>query len=268
MQVIATNRRFHHSFDIDAQVYFDAGNIIDGTEKNAANTLIIGLKEFSLWTKMLGLYLISPTSLAAAAVNAKNPGTFDIAWINTPTHANTGVTGNGTTQYGRLGVIPSVDMTLGDTHASQYYRTNTQANIIGNLNGGSTQRILFQNRQTADNMSTDHYDTTVGKGRITTANADARGLGISTRISHTDLRTFLDNVQFGSTAITDASGDSLPTVEFYTMAYNNAGSPALFSDGELCFNSVGTGLTSADVANLTALVQTYQTNVIAGGRQV
>lgn len=62
-------------YDTDAAAYFakiaTLGPDATFTEKHAVNTLILGLKSASLWTKFVRLYLRSPASFAASLLCAK-----------------------------------------------------------------------------------------------------------------------------------------------------------------------------------------------------
>ena len=115
------------SYDADAVAYFTAAGITDTTEKDAANQLVLDLKgtgstpnSTDLWTDAAAFYPISPTSLSAAAYNLRDTTSFNMTWANSPTHASTGVTFDGSTQYGDTGFNPSTaslangyDITLG-----------------------------------------------------------------------------------------------------------------------------------------------------------
>ena len=99
-----------HSYDADTSVYLATASITDTTEQAAVNQLVLDLKgtgstpnSTDLWTDAAAFYPISPTSLSAAAYNLRDTTSFNMTWANSPTHASTGVTFNGSTQYGDTG---------------------------------------------------------------------------------------------------------------------------------------------------------------------
>ncbi len=253
------------SFDDDSETYFTAGAITDIREKDVANTLIVGLKANNLFSKMVGLYLMSPTSLAAAAVNAKTPGTHDITYVNTPTHSANGVDFNGTTQYGDTNITPSTDLTLNDTHLSQYNRENTTtAGDTLSSRQAASALIAWTIRRAVDIMDIFMYNT--GAGALTgVSNTRSDRLNLLTRRSITDMEVYRDGVSLATSII---GGGALPNEKLYISARNQVGVASFFDSREIVFDSVGLGLTNAEAIILTNLVDIYQRNVIFGGRNV
>jgi hypothetical protein len=261
------------AYDADAAAFFTAYSITDTTEKDALNTFVLALKTgpinaSNLWTDVFSggaVYPISPTSLAAAAGNLMNPGTFDLTWVNTPTHATTGVTFNGTTQYGRTGYIPSTHGTTNNLHISSYLKNNTAVNgaSIGVYDVNSLSRVSLAPRFGDGNSYSVCYSLT---NMLVAGAGDSSGLATMTRIASNDLRLFRFATQKG--VQTAAVSGTIPTKELYVAALNSDGTSGFFISNEARLFSIGKGMTTAQVQDWNSAVQTYQTNVIAGGRNV
>lgn len=260
-------------FDPDAQAYFNAAGITDSTEKSAANTLILDLKYTpnwvlgNAWDRGIAWYLISPTSMAAALINAKSPGTFDMTAVNTPTHSSTGIDFNGTNQYLRTGIIPNTDLSLNDMSLGYYSRENVldEAAIeMGCVGNPSTiQQILFL----------EYNDALETGGNLGNTNERAffdvdnsQGFVIVSRITS----TFISISRNGSELNTNlnAQTGSLSLVEIYIGCYNSNGVATAYTTKETAFAFVCDGLTEAEITTLNTLVQAYQNDVIPGGRGV
>ena len=87
--------------DPNAQAYITAAGITDPTEQAAVIQLVSDLKgtgsttnNTDVWTGLDAIYPTSPTSLAAAEYNLKDPATYQITWYNSPTHSSAGVAFN------------------------------------------------------------------------------------------------------------------------------------------------------------------------------
>lgn len=209
-------------------------------------------------------YLIIGGTAATHAINAINPGTLDGIFVGSPTHAATGVTANGTTQYMKTGLIPDMRMSLNDTHLGVYSRTDTNANLQVGVQVSTTERFRMNLRNVSDNIVSDHYRFNFG-GRITTTNTDSLGHHVSTRVANNDHRIVKDGAQIGSTN-TDTTVGNIPTVQEIYMfgALNNNGTP-VFSDGEWTGGQAGDGLTVAEISDNYTAKQALETLL---GRQV
>lgn len=97
-------------YDPDVQTYIDAAGITDVTQKEAVNTLVLGLKAGSLWSKIDLIMPILGGTEASHLTNLKGAGT----WVSfgSWTHSSAGMIGNGTNAY----MLPSVPMSS-YTHA-------------------------------------------------------------------------------------------------------------------------------------------------------
>ena len=118
-----TNYTLPSTFDANAAAYFTAAGITDTTEKDAVNQLVLDLKgegsttnNSNVWSSLDVIHPISPTSLAAATYNIKDPNTHNITWFNSPTHSVNGVNFSGSSVYGDTNYNPTLDGGLQDNH--------------------------------------------------------------------------------------------------------------------------------------------------------
>lgn len=254
------------SFDTDALAYFNAAGITDNTEKNAVNTLVIQLKDDSIWTKLSAIYPISPTSLSAAEVNLRTPGTFDITWVNTPTHSSTGVDFNGTTQYGKTGLIPSTDtFLLGTSHGGVYLRENSAVNFSHSFGADTGGDFRFSmNPRNASNA----YQIAInGQQRAFGSTTDSRGWTVMDKDTIPDHYIVYKNGLLDAQT-TPTNRDRNVTIEIYISALNSSGTADQFGNKQVAFYTFGETLSSGDHLKLYNAIQDYQTNVITGGRQL
>ncbi len=261
----------------DAETYFDALVVAGFTEvqsislyaldfneiKEAIDIFFIALVDDGIFVAMVGMYLFIGGTAATHAINAADPGTFDLLFQNSPTHSATGTDWNGTTQFARTGIVPSVDLTLNDTHLSYYSRDNINENKFewGTFDGSSNELMMAVSF--ANNFFFRSYNTAGGQLLVSEGFSDNFFLG--TRISAVDARGFRGVGQIGAIV---TSGGSLPTTELYLAVRNLTGSAqaGTFSSKECAFASTGLNIPSAKAFNFMTAVQDLQTTL--GGRNV
>lgn len=245
--------------DADAADYIArveaAGRTLTPTEEGYINTYFTGLKSAGVWTKIVDRGLLV---WGVAAANAeKFKGGTDVSWNGTITHASTGVTSNGTTGYGNLNVNLSTSLTLNSSSISLYCRTNSASASFTDMGAASstTSRIIIF-LKTVSTLLADHNSSTAGSGRFSATNSDSRGYYCNTRISSTDMRVYRNGTQLSTTNIT-ANNGTLPNLNAYLMAYNNAGSAANFTTREYALWSIESGLTGTEISNDNTLTEAF-----------
>lgn len=235
------------SYDSDAQAYFTALPSDPGTTfKDAWNTFVVSAKADGYYTKFIALYPLPGTSAGNNAVNAKNPGTFDITWSGTITHDSNGFTGNGGAVHGSTGITPSTHMTLNDTHLAVYCRT-TAASSNPDMGCIATDRINLACR-IGSNAITEH-----GSVFIVSANSDGQGFFVTSRRSNTDLELYKNGSSMATN--TSAGGGSLPNTVLAVGGSQGQGG----SNHNIAFASAGSGLTDTEVSNFYTAIQAFQT---------
>lgn len=257
--IVAARRRI----DVDAAGYFVRAGITSLTQQMAVNTLTIGLKDASLWTKLHAIYPFVGGTAAAHSHNLKS-SSYQITWNGTLTHDANGVTSNGTTGYGDTGYNPlSVAADLSDAHISMYCRTaSTACDPIGCWDGGS--RIfaiegVVGGGPVAYNLDCNH----LADGRMS-GTLDGLAHTLITRRSTSDAEGYNRGVTVG-TKTGAVVGCLSPNQNIFVCARNDAGAPNWYYQGTMALSSMGASMTDTDAANFYTLVQAFQTSL---GRHV
>jgi hypothetical protein len=257
-------RKTASSIDPDVQTYLTANSITDATEIAATNAFIIYLKANSLYTKFDKMFLMSPTSEAASLADFF--GATAATTVGSPTWATTGFTTNGTTQYLSSTYTPNASSKLAANDFSYfvYLRSGTQGaskyatGANNNLNakptylGGASAVYSFSPGNLID----------VAQGSLTSA-----GLISGSKQSSANTSLYKN----GSLVTLNSGGTGSGTLigrPLYIMANNNFNVANNFMVGEVCFWAAATNFSDAEMATFYTGLQTFQTNVISGGRQV
>lgn len=254
------------SYDPDAVAYFTAAGITDTTEKDAVNQLVLDLKgtgstpnSTDLWTDAAAFYPISPTSLSAAAYNLRDTTTLNMTWANSPTHASTGVTFDGLTQYGDTGFNPSTaslansyDITLG------LQIVNASSSALGLLAASVSTTSRTQMLLYSGNLYQDLHNTA---GRLITSTGgtyQGRMIVVAGRVADGYKVNYLNGSSLGTFA---AVNNGTPVnLSLWTGAQNTSGGGANFTAFELRFALIiPKGIPSTAVADLDDAIVRYST---------
>ena len=255
------------SYDPDAVAYFTAAGITDTAEKDAVNQLVLNLKGTGstpsgtdLWTDAAAFYPISPTSLAASAYNLRDTTSLNMTWANSPTHASTGVTFDGATQYGDTGFNPSTaslangyDITLGVQIVNASVTALRLMSAVVST-GSRTQMLL-----NSGNIYQDIHNTTGGR-LVTSAGGTYQGRMIvsADRIANGGRANYLNATSLG-TKLSESSGTPV-NLTLWTGAENNGSGGSNFSAFELAFGLIiPKGLNATAVADLDDAIVRYST---------
>ena len=206
------------------------------------------------------LYPVSPTSLEAARYNLKDAATYTITYFNSPTHATTGITGNGTTQYGSTtwnistnGSLNNIGLTYSGTYSSGDHP-------MGAVDTGVAPASYLAIRNISNQRLI--YAGETANAAIYASNARGVSTGIRDAV---DNRIMYFNGTAG-TANTGTDGAVLPNENLYVLCRNVNGSAASFFAGEVDFWAIHQGLTAGEAQDLSDAISTYNANVILGGR--
>jgi len=109
----------------------DVTGITDATQKDAINTLVVGLKTDGLWTKMQSIYPFVGGSASSHKFNLKDPRDLDAAFrlefLGTWTHSSTGAKPNGTSGYARSYFAPNPNQNVNSNGMGMYITQYTVA---------------------------------------------------------------------------------------------------------------------------------------------
>lgn len=124
------------AFDADADAFIIRAGITDAVEKRAVNQLVLDLKSYSLWVRMIALYPFLGSTAASTAQNLVS-SSYAITWHGGMVYNRHGVHGDGVDGYGDTGFAPSSgwssnDGAIGvDVLSPEYYA------VVGVSNSGT-----------------------------------------------------------------------------------------------------------------------------------
>lgn len=248
------------SYDPDAVIFFNAaGNDLatilytDLQAKNAVNTWIVYCKDMNLWSQYDAMYLTVGGTASKNAINAKNPGTYDLTFYGGWTHSAEGIQGNGITSYADTGISPSSMLGLNNAHVSIYTRTNTDGAFcdIGQADNNDEINIFSK-------FAGIFYPRVNGTNGGISNTLNSLRLFISNRINNTQVRAYQDGIL---KLITNASsGRSSTEINIGCLNRPIVGR-AFYSSRQYCFASVGKGLTDQNMADMTTGVNALQASL-------
>lgn len=248
-------------FDADVVNFLTATGITNVTQQNAINTLVLNFKAYGLWAKMKAIYPIVGGTAFTHKFNLKDPRDLNAAFRLTfatgsspapATHSATGMQGNNFA-WADTHLNPRTELTLNNTHISNYCRTNTATSVVDiGCNDGVSSYNLYQ--RFLGSFYSDCYNG--GANRNSIANTDARGFYSTSRSSATLLKMYKN----GSPILTSSTSQTslLPNTNMLLMTYDAS---QYRSDREYTFFTIGDGLTDAEETNLYNSVLTFNTTL-------
>jgi len=258
--------------DADAIAAVDAVGDIpeEGMFREAVDSLFIGLKADSIFTKIKHLVLYPPTmSNINWLMNFKTatlPGTAAIAGnAGVPVPYSTGV--RYSTQkntYAKLGVTGTTYLT--EDSETYFWSTGAdeaqQTGFSWGSSNSTTQRIAVQLRGTstiADKFTGYLHTSTDNQGRFRYTNTNTEGIYIITRRSNTDGETYKD----GTSQLTNTGADagSRPTYMFYDGCYNVSNVPTNYTNEYRQLWGCADGLTDLEASNLYNRILEFETKL-------
>jgi hypothetical protein len=242
------------SYDADAQTFFSAqataGNSLSSANKTAFNDFIVGLKNDGVWTKITQMQFLAFGSFNYDKINIKSPGTYNFTSTNgTVSYTTSGESGNASNGYINTGLNPSTAFGNSNIHIATYSRTNSST--VG-FDAGASQASTASQVILASGWGTAR--TRIDDDAVQVdATTSSLGFFVGDRTSSTLLTLYKNGSNVGTSTTISAHG--LPNVNIYLHAYNGDGTAGLFIDRQLSFYSVGTHLSSTDVANYNSRVE-------------
>ena len=236
--------------DPDAQAFITATAITDPTQQAAINTLVVDLKGYSIWSKMLVIYpFVGGTSLSNSK-NLKDPSIGTLTYSVGVTHGSLGIKGNGTS----------------------YADTGLKSTTIGFTQNSAASGVYMQSWATNQTMAYGHFgNLTMYKGlpalypminnalAPTITPSSFTGLFQMSRNGSANF-LFKDKAASASTVTAGSSALNSSLNLYVCFANNYNGVPDWIS-----FNYYATGLDATELTNMYTAVQAFQTTL---GRQL
>ena len=243
--------------DADAQAFITAAGITDATQQSAINTLVTDLKGYGIWTKMKAIYPFVGGTSSTHKWNLKDPRNLDAAFrlvfSGGLTHDSNGVTGGGVNGYFNTYLNPSSSLQLNNASIWAYSRTQLARDndvfFFNELN--STTDAIQINPQNASNVASTRLNST---NAATISNSNSTGLFGVSRTNSSSVDYWIRGVK---NALTLAS-TGLNTSQIIGLYFSAA---LTYSQRNICFATIGDGLTDTEAANLYTAVQAYQTTL-------
>jgi len=241
--------------ELSATFLEDKGITLD-QYKQLINNAVISAKDFGLWSKMKAIYPISGGTAGAHKWNLKDPRDLDAAFrltfVGSPTHSANGMQGNGSSQYARTHLTPSIS--LAQNNASGFCYINLTGNRLdfGSQSFGGLHGILI-----GTSVDTSTFFSRINNSTASsTLSTDLVGFfGVSRLVSG----SFTEN-RNGVIATRSIASTGLSNVQIHLMGYNDADLSTLgLSNKRYSFFSFGEGLDSTQQGNLKTIIDTFQT---------
>jgi PKD repeat protein len=252
--------------DADAGAFLIAAAITDPTIIAAINVLVIDLKNAGLWSKMKAIYPIVGGSAASHKYNLKDPRDLDAAfrlsfsggWV----HSANGMQGNASNTFANTFISPSAQLNQNSTHLSYYSRTaGVLSSAFVDMGSFSGSSIGTYSALSFNGLIYPTINTSESSGGATPL-TNRLGLKTINRFDSSNVKVFNNGVLVGTYARTSAP---LISLNIFLGAYNIGGVAGGITNLEYAFNSIGDGLTDAEVSTYNSIVQKFQTTL---GRQV
>lgn len=251
------------NFDPIAAVYFATAGITNEAHKAAYNRHILRGRESGWLATLIAEYPMIGGTSAAHSYNALNPALYQATWVNSPTHNANGVTGNGTTSYGRLtGLYAAVPHLCGftlnartnpitaTTHALIGYQGPANVPYYGidraDFGGGATY-----NRACLGNVGVMAFDGPAAPART--------GVLAANRSSSTSLIFTDEGVSFATNGNSDTA--AAPAGELYILAANVNGAVQSFSTANLSHVAAHAAHTPAQALAYAVSIAQLQTDL-------
>lgn len=259
---IVNGWRHASSCDADAQAFIDSTGIT-GTEATAICQLVKDLKDSSLWSSMLAIYPFVGGTSTSCKWNLKDPRDLDAAYRLTFTgswsFSSTGGQPDGSTAYANTHLTPNSVFTYDNVNMSYYSRTSAASGVNQFYEMGSGNNIVggfsvFAYR--SGGASAGDFGEGVNN-RATFTDSDGLGYYIASSTSSTGY-LFKNGVQVASKSSMSGAG----VIGVYTMYVGgfNEGNVAnvYYSIRECAMATIGTGLSTAQMATLNTIVESFQ----------
>ena len=255
-------------YDAASEAFFTACTTppIDAA-KSAINALVVGLKADAIWDDLDVFWPMALETEQAGRLNLKNPGTFTLSAVNTPTFtAKYGWAGNGTTSYLNTGWDAS-------TNGVQFVQNNASfgcwvdagtdtgsnsAALMGSLDG-SYQGNLVYPRTSSD----------TALARVNSNGTRDATLPVATRYGFTSFERTSSTVVEGYKNGAVMSGSGTPTsatinsFDFFIGAININGTAAEYSNNRISCAFMGKSLGATKQTALYNRFNTFRTAMAA-----
>lgn len=252
--------------DSDVSTWATASGVTDSTYIGHLSTFVQALKTAGIFSTHFDfLHVLCGGDANKTKLSLINPtdsdGAYRLTFVNSPTFAATGITGDGSTNYINSHWIgaSSSKATDNDYHIAVYSRTSGgMAGMTFCVKETGTGADLWLNTRYTDDLL---YVSQLNRGQNSVSNTDGSGFYI---VENTGATTNSKKVYKNNTLLFDgdhvANGNTLPTAQpMYFLAYNNNSILQLNRAQEISIISAGKSFTPTQQAAYNSAVQTLKT---------
>lgn len=229
-----------------------------GARVRLMDQTIRSLKSNGLWDKIDVLWVLAAHDSQAAGLNWKNPATFALTSVNSPTFTiDRGYAGDGATSYLNTGweaARDGVNITQNAAHVMMCDRTVRAGDSTWQIGtyGDAGYMITIRPRNGSDAIGP-YVNDSFG----TLSNTNSNGIFVATRTASNNVNVYRNGASLGSKSDTT---DVLNLLELYIGALNLGGSAFGHSTDQIAAVAVGANIDSAQAAYYS-VIQTYMTGV-------
>lgn len=249
--------------DADAEAYFTAVGGLDATHTTAINTLIVGLKAESLWTKIGRLYLLANENATAACTDLKTAG--DVLTVEgAPAFAaDAGYTGDGEESW-LVSAYNPTGSGLVTQNSGHLICVDATVEALPTASFGASCGLYDGVAEVGSAI----YTKTPAAGvqwkinsdpSDTGASASSKGVWIASRTAADATALYFNGAL--DTAASTASG-ALPDAAFAVLASRTTGTHQ--TTHQIRIAGIGSGLTAGEAAAYTTLIEAYLDAIGAG----
>ena len=266
MGIIINPYVFASAYDSDAQAFINAVGLTDDTQKNAINDLVLDLKSAGIWTKMQAVWPFVGSTAATQKWNHKNPqdtnSAYRLTFVGTWTHDSSGGDPTSVDAYANTYIAPATDSFWSGIDFNT--GGHMSINIIENAPGNAGYDMGAYGGTGEDWMIISSYGNNTGYGGLYqqppfTTYSNANTIGYYITCNFGDALNYKDGVLkatgVGKTFKVHTSGSQ-------TISLGGSGRVGGTVDialRKMNFATIGYGLTSQEVTDLTNAVSAYNT---------
>ena len=238
--------------DTNMLQFTTAAGISNPTIMIALNRFALAAKAHGYWTNLIAIYPMVGGASNTCSWNLKNTNTYRIAWSGAMTFDATGITGDGTTAYGSTGIDPSLAMpgAQNSAFAAVWIRgpaSPTDGGYFFSCAGNNSSGFGMDRGGSLVNVDGVDNDTQGELSYFTAGNFI--GLAGECRLDSTTQVDFVASIALGGT-VPRSPTTAVPAGQPVTLLAQYQNGAANFSNANLSWAFVGSGLTAQNVADL------------------
>jgi len=253
-----------HNLDSDSSKIIEAvrstGVVVTEAMRLYVDYIVSNMKAIGTWDLCNAVYGFVGGTEGGHKWNWKDTrdvdAAFRLSFPNGMTHSTNGIVGNGTTQYAETFLNPSSSgLVLNNTHLAIYTRDDTQSNLGAISIGANLSGSIWQfGPSYSGTIFSDCYNTSTGRLSLALTN-QRRGFWLQNRQSSTSHKILKNGIVLASNSTT---GGSLPNTSFFLMAQSSNGVATNYSNRNIAFSTIGSGLTDTQAIQQSQIITNAQ----------